>query len=177
MSEIAVKNIDQEEKPPKYVRKYNKFMEKSLLREPTGLVELTKRYPELQMSFGKTDNSYYITIKLRLEEDSAFKREMPWHETPIADHTFVFTVEPDGSLTRLIDVRPAADTETDTDEQPAGDTLISVLGKKKAKEFTRYITGKQSGSLYDIQPFLDLDDIALDSIADIHTSIANRQTA
>lgn len=153
------------DKPP-HVEKFDDFMGTLALGEPAEKADFLEFRPDATFSFGITGSSGRYFVSVTFDKKSPLVRPIVWHDRPFTSQSFVFSIEDDGSLVRLVDLFVR---NGDTRERVA--CLETNLGPEAGVEFTKYLLGEPWGDKPGIVAFCKGDEELDRKIDGIHDEI------
>lgn len=122
------------DKPP-HVEKFDALVEEGLFKNPNRAAGFAEFLPDgVHISFGNIPSSDRYFVSATFNKKSPIVRPIVWHDRPFTTQSFIFSIEDDGSLVRLIDLFVR---KNDIRERVA--CLETNLGPEAGAEFTEYL--------------------------------------
>lgn len=118
---------------PCHVESFNTFVRDALFKKPKEAADFAKTRPEVCFGFGETPESRPYAI-VTFEKSSALSHKIAWLNGLYTGERFLFSVEGDGSLARIIDF-----SYKTTDGSCENKVIATNLGVEMGVAFTEYL--------------------------------------
>ena len=165
---LVVRNpIEQPQDIPQHKKIFDEFIAEAV-HSSYILDYLFQCYPDLRLSPSNVDGSEQA-LRVEIDHGSKLAEEIDWLGGNFCNEKISFTVEPDGSLHRVIEIFPKKNPRKINSRY-----IHANLGTGKAREFTNYVMDEPWENLEDILPFLEIDDEERQEIANLHRGFRHK---
>lgn len=111
------------------------------------------------------DKIMYVAV----DHASELAKDIDWLGGDLCDENIAFSIKPDGSLQRIIEITPSiAPQEIDSPH------ISANLGSEKSRDFVNYVMGYPGKDIEGILPFLEINDEERQEIASLHRRFRRR---
>lgn len=144
---------------PDHVTEFDAFIEHTLYGEPQQTAAFSKHSPDIRFSFGETPKNDRYFVGIRFQKDTELSKQIPGNDSPYTSQRFLFTIDDDGSLLRIIELSHKYD-----DSRRAKNFFRVNLGPMKGQEFVEFLQQASKVTTYDILRFCELSDEEIQEI-------------
>ncbi|MDO8336000.1 MAG: hypothetical protein Q7T74_04460 [Candidatus Saccharibacteria bacterium] len=144
---------------PAYVSEFDEFIENTLYYEPQEASAFSKHLPEVHFSFGETPKNDRYFVGVRFDKNTELSKQIAGNDSPYTGQRFLFTIDDDGSLLRIIEL-----SHKDDDYKRAIHFFKTNLGARKGQEFVEFLQKASKVPTNDILKFCELSDDEIEKV-------------